>query len=464
MDREMDKKENLEHLNDLISYIKGKLEKFCTEWAISGIYSNQNHIRFSEKKIDINKNWDEIRFNLFLSKKRRTSEITISDLRKPSIENTLEYCEKLLDSSKRNTNFKKLPKGPFKYDKSIQPMIYDENVVELHEDATDLVEKSIEKCLQQGVARAAGSFFYGSILNILETSEGIAASFKKTNLNFRIRAFAEDMYATGEALSVSTHLNQEFDPISAGEEAGQICKQAIGGKKGEPGTYNIIIYPKVSTEIQAPTAALAMNKYIMKMGLSWLVGKKRGDEFGNDKITIWDDGTKEYGLATSPFDDEGVPRTRTVLIKDGVIQNFFTNTSLSERGENSTANAGITIPKPTNTVFKPGDHTLEELMEISESPTLLITSTWYTRYQSYAPPGVFSSLPKDGMFLVEDRGKQLTPVRELRINSNQYEILKNTIALGKNNKQVATWLSTSNNTVFAPFMLIEDIKMTTGTK
>jgi predicted Zn-dependent protease len=68
------------------------------------------------------------------------------------------------------------------------------------------------------------------------------------------------------------------------------------------------------------------------------------------------------------------------------------------------------------------------------------------------------------MFLIKKRGKELHPVRELRINSNHFEMLENTKALGKQTKQVSTWLSTSNNVIFAPFMLIEDIKMTTGTK
>jgi len=460
----MEKERKIDELIEKTTYIKKQIDEFCTEWVINGIYSNRNHIRFSEKTIDIHKNWDTTEIKLFLSKKRRTSEIAISDLRKKSIDKTLNYCKNLLNVSKRNTNFKNLPNGPFRYDKSIQPKIYDDKVVDLRENAIDIVEESIEVCLEKGAARAAGSFFYGYLESFLDTNKGISGSFKRTNLNFRIRAFAEDMYATGEGLTVSTHLDIDFDPTVAGKEAGKICRDAVGGKKGKPGTYNIIIYPKVSTEIQAPTPAIAMNKYVMKMGLSWLVGKKKGDKIGNEKITIWDDGTKEYGLASSPFDEEGVPRSRTLLIKNGILQQFLTNTSLAERGEESTANAGITIPKPTNTVFKPGDHTLEELMEVSEGPTLLITSTWYTRYQSYAPPGIFSSLPKDGMFLVENHGKTLTPVRELRINSNHYEMLENTIALGKRNKQVSTWLSTSNNTVFAPFMLIKGIKMTTGTK
>jgi PmbA protein len=272
------------------------------------------------------------------------------------------------------------------------------------------------------------------------------------------------MYATGEALSCSTHLDKNFDPVGAGEEAGIICKQAIGGKKGKPGIYNLIIYPKVSTELQAPTPAIGLNAYVRKMGLSWLVGKKEGDKIANEMITAWDDGTVEYGLDSSPFDDELVPTQQTLLIDKGLIKRYFTNTSLARKDEKSTGNAGITMPKPSNTVFSTGDHTLEELMEISEKPTLLITSTWYTRYQSYAPPGALSSLPKDGMFLVKQRGKILEPVRELRINSDHFHMLEHTLGLGKNLKQVNTWLSSSGNTIFAPYMLLGDIRMTTGTK
>jgi len=66
------------------------------------------------------------------------------------------------------------------------------------------------------------------------------------------------------------------------------------------------------------------------------------------------------------------------------------------------------------------------------------------------------------MFLVKNKGRKLEPVRELRINSDHFHMLEHTIALGKKLKQVFTWLGT--NPVFAPYMLIKDIKMTTGTK
>ncbi|TFG00846.1 MAG: TldD/PmbA family protein [Promethearchaeota archaeon] len=460
----MKKLENLDKLEQISLHIKKQINSYCDDWVIKGTSMNRNQIRFSESQIDTKKNWNEIGITIFMAKSRRTTEITLNDLRLPSIDSTLKYCEKLLESSQKNRYFKRLPEGPFNYKNHIKKNIFDEKVAVLGDDAVRLVENATEACLKEGANRVAGSFFYGIHSIFLETSEEIAGKYQKSELNFRIRAFAEDMYATGEGLTVSTHLSKGFDPIAAGQEAGEICRQAIGGKKGNPGTYNIIIYPKVSTEIQAPTAALAMNTYVKKMGLSWLVGKKKGDKVGNDNLTIWDDGTKDYGLGTAPYDDEGVPTKKTLLIDKGRINKFFTNTSLSRRSEDSTGNAGITIPEPTNIVFKPGDCSLKELMEISEKPTLLITSTWYTRYQSYAPPGIFSSLPKDGMFLIKQRGDLLEPIRELRINTDHFHMMDHLKALGKHNKQVSTWLSPANCPVFAPFMLIEDVVMSTGTK
>ncbi len=446
----------------LIDIIEERLEQFCTDWAIKALLNNENQIRFSESQIDIYKSWNEIKIILFLSQRRRTLDISINDLSIIAIDKALQNCEKLLEVAKLNLNYKKMPAGPFEYNPSIQQKIFDQKVVNLDETAVDIVNDATETALNEGANRVAGSFFYGDTQVIQKNSLGLEGSFNKTHLNFRIRAFAEDMYATGEAISCSTHLDHGFNAIDAGREAGMICKQAIGGKKGKPGIYNIIIYPKVSTELQAPTPSIAMNKYTQKMGLAWLVGKKEGDKIANDLISVWDDGIMDYGIQTSPFDDELVPTKKTLLINKGKIHQFFTNTSLSNKGQESTGNAGITVPKPTNTVFSTGDYSLEELMEISNKPTLLITSTWYTRYQSYAPPGALSSLPKDGMFLITNKGKKLEPVRELRINSDHYHMLEHTIALGKELKQVFTWLGT--NPVFAPYMLIEDVKMTTGTK
>ena len=69
-----------EILMEAMDYSKQKIDKFCTDWAMKGVVRSENQIRFSDSKIDINKNWDEIKLIIFLSMKRRTTEISISDL------------------------------------------------------------------------------------------------------------------------------------------------------------------------------------------------------------------------------------------------------------------------------------------------------------------------------------------------------------------------------------------------
>ena len=95
--------DKLEILIQVMAQARKIIEPFCTDWAIKGIIRNENQIRFSESKIDINKNWDDIRLNLFLSNKRRTIEMTMSDLRPGAIEKTLKDSEKLLKIAKLNS-------------------------------------------------------------------------------------------------------------------------------------------------------------------------------------------------------------------------------------------------------------------------------------------------------------------------------------------------------------------------
>ncbi|MFW9949534.1 MAG: hypothetical protein ACFFKA_05360 [Candidatus Thorarchaeota archaeon] len=179
---------------------KNLISSFCSDWVIKGIIKTQNQIRFSNNQIDINKQWNEIKLDLFLSRKRRTLEIVINDLSSINIENTLAHSDKLLNVLKINTNFRHLPEGPFNYNSEIQKKIYDPKVVELDETAVNLVKDAINQSLHQGATRTAGTFFYGKNHIYLESSTGLKGDYKKTNLNFRIRAFAEDMYSTGEAI------------------------------------------------------------------------------------------------------------------------------------------------------------------------------------------------------------------------------------------------------------------------
>ena len=53
---------------------------------------------------------------------------------------------------------------------------------------------------------------------------------------------------------------------------------------------------------------------------------KLGEKVASEKLTVIDDGTIPGLFGTSPFDDEGVPTRRTVVIENGVLKSYLLNT------------------------------------------------------------------------------------------------------------------------------------------
>jgi PmbA protein len=77
---------------------------------------------------------------------------------------------------------------------------------------------------------------------------------------------------------------------------------------------------------------------------SFLAGKL-GERVASDNVTIIDDGTLPGLFGTSPFDDEGVPSRRTVVIDRGVLESYLLNAYTARKlGLKTTGNAarGIT--------------------------------------------------------------------------------------------------------------------------
>jgi PmbA protein len=72
---------------------------------------------------------------------------------------------------------------------------------------------------------------------------------------------------------------------------------------------------------------------------SFLAGKL-GEKIASEKLTVVDDGTIPALFGTTPFDDEGVPSRRTVVIEKGVLRSYLLNTYAARKlGLKTTGNA-----------------------------------------------------------------------------------------------------------------------------
>ena len=100
---------------------------------------------------------------------------------------------------------------------------------------------------------------------------------------------------------------------------------------------------------------------------SFLAGKL-GDKIASQNVTVVDDATIPGLFGTSPFDDEGVPSRRTVVIEKGVLKSYLLNCyaarklGLKTTGNASrglTGNAGI---GHGNFFLEQGDQTQEQII------------------------------------------------------------------------------------------------------
>ncbi len=72
---------------------------------------------------------------------------------------------------------------------------------------------------------------------------------------------------------------------------------------------------------------------------SFLAGKL-GERIASETVTLIDDGTIPGLFGTSPFDDEGVPSQRTVVIERGVLKSYLMNSYAARKlGTKTTGNA-----------------------------------------------------------------------------------------------------------------------------
>jgi PmbA protein len=157
------------------------------------------------------------------------------------------------------------------------------------------------------------------------------------------------------------------DPESVGRLAAQRALRRLGAVKVETQNVPVIFEPRVARSLLGNLFEAVDGRAIYR-DASFLAGKL-GEKIAGDNFTLIDDGTIPRLFGTTPFDDEGVPTRRTVVIDRGVLKNYLLNTYTARKlGMKTTGNAsrGITGNAGIghgNFFMEPGTKTPEELIQ-----------------------------------------------------------------------------------------------------
>jgi len=137
----------------------------------------------------------------------------------------------------------------------------------------------------------------------------------------------------------------------------QIGRQ-LGARPLITGRRRAIFEPQVVGSL-LQLLSYALSGKTLAEGKSALAGKL-GERIAAENVTLVDDATRHGGLASRPFDAEGTPSQRLVVIENGTFRSFLHNTDTAARtGQSTTGHAkrdyrstlGVA---PTNLILEPG--------------------------------------------------------------------------------------------------------------
>lgn len=434
------------------------LEKTNPEDVIvSGTERINYQLRFSRNDIIVSKRWANIELSFFYVKDKKMAATEISDI--SSLDSIYKALDELLTFSSvlpPKEDYGGIAEGPFDY-KSI-PDLYDPKIMDFSDDAVDMVEQGLNAAIESGAKHSAGILEWGYSTNMLLTNHGVNTTETTSRFEFLIRSFLEPI-ESGQGMSVGRKVDT-LDTLQAGQNAGTIAVQAKKARPGKDGVFNALLSPTTVADILANPIRVA-NPFTIEIGQSWLKDKI-GENISSDLLTAYDDATVPNALGSRRADAEGVPSQKTVIIENGVLKNLIHNTSTAKKVDaTSTSNAGIIAPQNSNIMIEPGTYSFEEMISECQKPTIYVTSNWYTTMTN-AAEGVFSTIPRDGMFLIKD-GEIQEPIRELRISDTFPNLVKNIVAVQNKVRQIKWWIEVTIPT-FAPAMLVENVNFSTGTQ
>jgi PmbA protein len=154
------------------------------------------------------------------------------------------------------------------------------------------------------------------------------------------------------------------------------------------------------------------------------------EQVAASSITVVDDGTIPGGFGTSPFDAEGLPSRRTVIVDKGILSSYILNTYAGRKlGMKSTGNAGRGLAgnpylDAGNLYMQAGMQSPEEILRGVEC------GLYVTRLLGQGVNLVTGDYSRGAGGLWIENGELTYAVHEITIAGNLRDMLRNITAIG----------------------------------
>ena len=261
-------------------------------------------------------------------------------------------------------------------------------------DLFDAAEPTLEQLQTQCLEAESAGLAHSGITNsegadagysahrmALVTSHGFSGEMRSSYRSLSLSLIAgtgADMQRD-YAYSTARHNSDLRSATSIGNEAAERTLARMNPRKISSSKCPLIFDPRVARSMLSSLAS-AINGAAIARGTSFLKDAM-GSQLFSPTITITDDASRLRGLASRPFDGEGIATSPLTLIDGGILKTWLLDTrSANQLGMKTTGHASRGLgsapsPSPTNLTLHNGTLTPAELMaDISEG--IYITETF----------------------------------------------------------------------------------------
>lgn len=339
--------------------------------------------------------------------------------------------------------------GVIIFDPAVEALSLD-NLVALGTEALDLLRNHDEEFLcYVGASKRVSNV---RLLN----SHGGGTAYRKSVVSLGgsiVLTRGEDILSVGD---YAVSCRAEMDPQAVAQRIIQWVEAAREHGSVQIKHMPVLFTPQgLGSTLMLPLRQAFSGKTVLQ-GASPL-GERLGEQVFDEKLSVYDDGTIDHAVGSSPADDEGIPLQRTPLVENGYVRTFIYDlqtaglagaqpTGNGERSPNS-----LPAPGYHNVVVDPGDAgSLDDLIGSIDEGILVEYTMGASMGNLFS--GDFSGNVDLGYKI--ENGKLAGRVKDTMVAGNTYEALKNIAAIGSEPE----WVGGS---FYAPPILVADLSVST---
>jgi predicted Zn-dependent protease len=313
--------------------------------------------------------------------------------------------------------------GPQKYAKAAR---YFENTAHATPADRARAVARVTEMAEKAKQTAAGIFSTGVTQSAIANTRGLFASHRQTRAEFSVTILESD--SSGWAKANSPDLRR-LDPAAMARSASEKSAASRRPSEAAPGRWTVILEPSAVLDLVgflfydfAATAMADQRSCFLK---------RMGKRVLGENIMLHDDAYHPL-QSGAPFDGEGIPRQKILLVDKGVPSNLVYSRANAKKMKAKPTGHGFSLPNemgeaPMNLVFSGGNSSVDEMVR-STDRGILVTRVWYIReVDPYEK--TLTGMTRDGTFLIQD-GRVAGGLRNFRFNQSLLEMLSSVEMMG----------------------------------